>query len=98
MLVSIVPREVSFIMAAKSVRRPVIGHIAKMINVVPVERPQDLAKNGKGKILAIKNSILKVLNFVFYLKKGFKGEGTLFTKDFKIGDSITLQAVKTKNT
>lgn len=60
MIVNVVPREVSFIMAAKSVRRRVIGDIAKLINVVPVERPQDLAKNGKGKIINIKNSILKV--------------------------------------
>lgn len=62
MIVNVVPREVSFIMAAKSVRRRVIGDIAKLINVVPVERPQDLAKNGKGKIVNIKNSILKVFN------------------------------------
>jgi len=71
MLVSLIPREVCFIMAAKSVRRPVIGHLAKMIHVVPVERPQDLVKNGKGKIVAIVNSILKViffLNFFAYLK------------------------------
>ena len=60
MLVSIIPREVSFIMAAKSVRRPIIGDLAKLINVVPVERPQDLAKTGKGNIFCIINSILKV--------------------------------------
>lgn len=60
MIVGLFPREVSFIMAAKSVRRRVIGDLAKMIHVVPVERPQDLAKPGKGKILAIVNSILKV--------------------------------------
>ena len=60
MLISIIPREVSFIMAAKSTRRPVIGHLARLMHVVPVERPQDLAKNGKGKIACIINSILKV--------------------------------------
>lgn len=40
MLVSLVNRPVSFIMAAKSVRRPIIGHIARAIGVIPVERPQ----------------------------------------------------------
>lgn len=62
MIISLMPRQVNFIMAAKSVRRPIIGDLAKLMDVVPVERAQDLAIVGKGKILSIANSIMKVNN------------------------------------
>ena len=35
-----------FIIAAKSYNKPIIGHLAKWMGAIPVERPQDLAKNG----------------------------------------------------
>ena len=39
MLISTCDREISFIIAAKSYRRNIIGHIARMVNAIPVERP-----------------------------------------------------------
>jgi glycerol-3-phosphate O-acyltransferase/dihydroxyacetone phosphate acyltransferase len=50
MLMAQIDREVNFIMAAASVRRPIIGHFGRSMNVIPVERPQDLAFVGKGVI------------------------------------------------
>lgn len=29
-------------------RKPIIGHIGRALGGIPVERPQDLAKNGSG--------------------------------------------------
>ncbi len=37
---------IRFIIAAKSYNKPIIGHLAKWMGAIPVERPQDLAKNG----------------------------------------------------
>jgi len=34
--------------------------VAHKFNVIPVERPQDLAFEGKGTISSIKNNILQV--------------------------------------
>ncbi|KAF4669180.1 hypothetical protein FOL47_002661 [Perkinsus chesapeaki] len=43
-------RKIRFITAAKSMRRPVIGPLAKSFGAVPVERSQDLAYEGNGTI------------------------------------------------
>jgi 1-acyl-sn-glycerol-3-phosphate acyltransferase len=53
MLIYSSPRPVRFIIAAKSYRKPIIGHFAKWLNSIPVERPQDLAFKGKGKIISV---------------------------------------------
>ena len=39
MLVISSPRPISFIVAAKSYRRPIIGHLARWAGAIPVERP-----------------------------------------------------------
>ncbi|EER19432.1 glycerol-3-phosphate acyltransferase, putative [Perkinsus marinus ATCC 50983] len=49
-LAAVDSRKIRFITAAKSMRRPVIGLIAKSFGAVPVERSQDLAYAGKGTI------------------------------------------------
>jgi len=43
-------RSVGFLAAAKSMRRKWVGMFAKALNSIPVERPQDLATPGTGKI------------------------------------------------
>ncbi|EAS02043.2 glycerol-3-phosphate O-acyltransferase (macronuclear) [Tetrahymena thermophila SB210] len=74
-------RPVKFIVAAKSTRRPVIGQFSRALGGIPVERAQDLAKAGKGKIVSLKNGIMK-------------GEGTEFTKEVQIGYTIIVQKVQ----
>lgn len=46
-------------------RRPIQGAIGRFLESIPVERPRDLAKPGKGTVISIKEGILKVTNFLF---------------------------------
>jgi 1-acyl-sn-glycerol-3-phosphate acyltransferase len=39
MLISTCNRPISFIIAAKSYRRPIVGHFARALGAIPVERP-----------------------------------------------------------
>lgn len=39
-------REVRFIVANKSYKRPVVGDVMRILKGIPVERAQDLAKKG----------------------------------------------------
>jgi 1-acyl-sn-glycerol-3-phosphate acyltransferase len=43
-------KDVAMIAAAVTMRRKYVGGGARMLGAVPVERPQDLAVSGKGKI------------------------------------------------
>mmetsp|Transcript_13221 Transcript_13221/g.22429 ORF Transcript_13221/g.22429 Transcript_13221/m.22429 type:complete len:108 (+) Transcript_13221:416-739(+) len=43
-------RDVRFMVAATSMRRPLIGSLFRMGKSIPVERAQDLAFLGKGKL------------------------------------------------
>mmetsp|Transcript_16131 Transcript_16131/g.50709 ORF Transcript_16131/g.50709 Transcript_16131/m.50709 type:complete len:576 (+) Transcript_16131:92-1819(+) len=43
-------RPVRFLCAAKSMRRPLIGRLARAARAIGVERPQDLATKGRGTI------------------------------------------------
>lgn len=52
-------RSVKFIMAAASMRRHIHGAIGRFLGCIPVERPRDLAKQGKGTIISIKDGVLK---------------------------------------
>ncbi|KAF9375249.1 hypothetical protein CPB97_011577 [Podila verticillata] len=74
-------RRVSFLAAKKSMDRKWIGMMARSMNSIPVERPQDLAKAGKGTIRLVdrKGDPLRVT-----------GLGTQFTKELMVGDQISL--------
>ncbi|KAG0243139.1 hypothetical protein BGW41_002779 [Actinomortierella wolfii] len=74
-------RRVSFLAAKKSMDRKWIGMFARSMNAIPVERPQDLAKAGKGviRLLDRYGDPLRIT-----------GEGTQFTKELLVGDSIQL--------
>jgi len=41
-------------------RRPMIGTPMRALGGIPVERAQDIAKPGKGKIISLKNGVLIV--------------------------------------
>ena len=47
-LLSQLPRDISFLIAQKSMKRPVIGHVARALRSVPVVRAQDVAVPGEG--------------------------------------------------
>ncbi len=50
MIMSYCDREISFTMAASSFNKKVVGPIAKLLNVIPVNRPEDYKVKGKGKV------------------------------------------------
>ncbi|KAF9190102.1 hypothetical protein BGZ50_000451 [Haplosporangium sp. Z 11] len=74
-------RRVSFLAAKKSMDRKWIGAMARSMNAIPVERPQDLAKAGSGTI--------KLMNR-YDDPLRITGLGTKFTKELMVGDQISL--------
>ncbi|GBG25294.1 Glycerol-3-phosphate O-acyltransferase 1 [Hondaea fermentalgiana] len=74
-------RPVSFIIAESSMHKPIIGTAAKMLEAVPVIRPQDRAKDGPGRI---KHIDLK--------SRTIKGEDTAF-QSIEQGFMITIRHV-----
>jgi glycerol-3-phosphate O-acyltransferase/dihydroxyacetone phosphate acyltransferase len=50
MIMNYCPRDISFTMAASSFNKKVVGSIAKLLNVIPVNRPEDYKRKGTGKI------------------------------------------------
>jgi len=77
-------RTISYLVAEKSWKRPVIGHLAWAMGAVPVKRAQDSARKGSGSITvsipAGDSSEVKVV-----------GRGTKFTQEIKPGDKIRFQ-------
>lgn len=53
-------RRVNFTMAASSYKKPTIGTCAKLINVIPVNRPEDFKKKGIGKAIILSDNEIKV--------------------------------------
>lgn len=49
-LLATAPRDVRFMVAGKSMRRPVLKQLFEASRAIPVERAQDLAKLGEGKV------------------------------------------------
>lgn len=72
-------RPVRFLTAATSMRRPFVGMLARSMNSIPVERPQDLAKPGPGTITSNGANV--------------RGEGTRFTSTCKPGMSLMAEGI-----
>ena len=77
-LISKCPRPLSFCFAASSFNKPIVGYLAKKINVIPVNRAEDLKINAKGKILMTSDTDIKGFGtkFISEIKKN---------KNFKLG-------------
>jgi glycerol-3-phosphate O-acyltransferase/dihydroxyacetone phosphate acyltransferase len=74
-------RDVRFIIAEKSMTRPIVGHFARLMNSVPVTRPQDVpAAAGKGFITGINGATVT-------------GKDTHFSK-YHPGDLILLPTLE----
>ena len=72
-----IKRPISFIAAAASCRRTLVGPIIKGTGAIPVERPQDIAKKCKGKIIHVsKNKVV--------------GVNTSFTQEIQAGGLVTI--------
>jgi glycerol-3-phosphate O-acyltransferase/dihydroxyacetone phosphate acyltransferase len=75
--------KVSYLMAENSWKRPIIGHFAWALGVVPVKRAQDDAKPGTGQV-TMKRASTNVSEIVV------KGTDSLFVKELAAGDKIRL--------
>lgn len=84
MLIQAVHRDISFLMAASSFGKPVVGQAAKWLRSVPVVRPQDVKETGKGKVSYDGNEEL--------LLKGVGG--SRFTKQLAAGAKVVVKAGK----
>ena len=55
LLMNTLKRKIRFIAAAKSCRRPLLGHMILGSGAIPVERPQDVEPvSANGKIVEVK--------------------------------------------
>ena len=91
LLISHCPRPLSFCFAASSFNKPLVGYLAKKINVIPVNRAEDLKINGKGKISMTSDTDIKGIGtkFISDAKKN---------KNFKLGIHALLIMKKYKLT
>jgi glycerol-3-phosphate O-acyltransferase/dihydroxyacetone phosphate acyltransferase len=76
-------RRIGFLAAASSMRKRIIGFLARRLNSISVERPQDLAKVGQGRIYWDNHS------------KSLKGVGTMFKSQIQSGDLISIKGTDT---
>ncbi|CCE65301.1 hypothetical protein TPHA_0K01680 [Tetrapisispora phaffii CBS 4417] len=74
-----VNKRVSFLIAAKSLKRVIVGFMARCVMSIGVERAQDNLKLAKGKITVDPENSLKII-----------GHGTSFLKDMKARGLIGL--------
>ena len=72
--------DLCFLNAAKSMRKRVVGFFARMSGAIPVERAQDLAVAGVGKIWLSPEDGVTI-----------SGRGTQFTKQLNVGDSLSVE-------
>lgn len=85
LIISQCPRPLSFCFAASSYNKPIVGYLAKKINVIPVYRAEDSKMNGKGKIIMKSSTDIQGFNtkFISDVKKN---------KNFNLGiHSILVQ-------
>ena len=77
LVMSATKRPVQFLIAASSTRRRFIGTLARTMNSIPVERPQDIAQDGVGTVVIADMSVT--------------GSGTQFTKQVKPKDQLKVK-------
>eukprot|EP01060_Flectonema_neradi_P006073 TRINITY_DN14057_c0_g1_i1.p1 TRINITY_DN14057_c0_g1~~TRINITY_DN14057_c0_g1_i1.p1 ORF type:complete len:637 (+),score=74.35 TRINITY_DN14057_c0_g1_i1:82-1992(+) len=83
MLYTSAPRTVGFIIAAKSMKRQIVGSFARFCEAIPVVRPQDEARRGSGKIITVTTT--KVT-----------GQATKFKSEVAAGELISSTPVGEK--
>ena len=74
-IVAYSPHHINFMVAASTYRQKIMGFLWKLFGAIPVERPQDIAQEGKGKIELLPGGVVK-------------GHDTSFTKQAFAGDTL----------
>lgn len=80
-----VNRKLGFLVAAKTMRRKYVGAMARALGGISVERAQDVARVGEGKIHKLENATLR-------------GIGTSFTRDVRPRDTVVIYKSKADGT
>lgn len=75
MILAYCQQDISFLVATIAMRTPVVSWFAKKMRCIAVERPQDLAKSGTGKLQVISECQVR-------------GVGTVFKKEIMPGDTL----------
>eukprot|EP00732_Lithocolla_globosa_P002394 Lithocolla_globosa_v1_NODE_1554_length_2490_cov_13.344559.p1 type:complete len:573 gc:universal NODE_1554_length_2490_cov_13.344559:589-2307(+) len=70
LILNTVKRKIGFVAAAASLRRKYVGKLASSLDLIPVERPQDIMQAMPGKVSATAEQLTKLL-----------GKDTIFTMD-----------------
>jgi len=73
-------REISFMIAEKSYKRPFVGFLARAFHCIPVSRPQDIAVKGEGTVSSDATTVLR-------------GDGTRFTAQVQVGGQVEIAEV-----
>ena len=89
LLIAQCPRPLSFCFAASSFNKPIVGYLAKKINVIPVYRAEDYKVQGKGKIIMTSDTEVQGINTKFISE-------ILNNKNFKLGIHSLLVQKKYK--
>ena len=76
-------RRIGFLAAASSMRKRFIGFLARCLDSISVERPQDLAKVGQGRI------------YWDHQSNCLRGIGTAFKNQIQNGDLISIRGTDT---
>ena len=71
------PRKMSTIVAKKVMRWPIVNFLASRAGAIPLERPQNIAPFGEGKIKFVNESTIYGLH-------------TTFEKDFNVGNQVLI--------
>ena len=80
LMIAMCPRPVNFIIAAKSVKKPILGFFVGLMNVIPVKRAIDCKKIGKGRITKIDIEKMRLT-----------GAGCVFRENTKRGDTVRIK-------
>jgi len=72
-------RQVSFIIAEKSMHRPVIGDFARMLQAVPVVRAQDKATPGKGLVVSVDLEARVIIGEASNFREEFSQQGSMLS-------------------
>ena len=89
LIISQCPRPLSFCFAASSYNKPIVGYLAKKIDVIPVYRAEDSKMQGKGKIIMTSSTDIQGFDakFISDIKKN---------KNFNLGIHSLLVEKKYK--
>lgn len=101
MILASVQRNISFTMAASSFNKNVIGFFAKACKAIPVYRPEDSKKLGKGLVNVVSNSVIKGNKDTDFIIDGITNDWSIMIQDkifkiCKVIDKNTLSVIINK--